>query len=104
MDILDWVRALVALVTTLALIAGAALLARRLGMLQGVVAGQVRRMRVSERLMLDPRRSVVIVRVDDEEHVLLLSPFGDSKIAVVTNPPPLAGEGEANAVSEGAGT
>lgn len=80
MDILDWVRALVALVATLALIGLAALAARRLGMLQGVGPGQARRMRVMERLMLDPRRSVVIVRVDSEEHVLLLSPFGEKKL------------------------
>lgn len=80
MDILDWVRALVALAATLALIGLAALGARRLGMLQGVGTGQVRRMRVMERLMLDPRRSVVIVRVDSEEHVLLLSPFGERKL------------------------
>lgn len=103
MDILDWLRALVALITTLALIAGAALLARRLGMLQGVVAGQVRRIRVSERLALDPRRSVVIVRVDDEEHVILLSPFGELKLGAVANPPPLVAE-HASAANGGEGT
>jgi len=86
MDILDWVRALVALAATLALIGLAALGARRLGMLQGVGVGQVRRMRVMERLMLDPRRSVVIVRVDSEEHVLLLSPFGERKLGRMPAP------------------
>lgn len=81
MDILDWLRALAALVATLGLIALAALVARRLNMLQGTaLGGGPRRMRVSERLMLDPRRSVVIVRVDGEEHVLLLSPFGEVKL------------------------
>jgi flagellar protein FliO/FliZ len=80
MDILDWVRALVALAATLALIGLAALAARRLGMLQDAGMGQVRRMRVMERLMLDPRRSVVIVRVDSEDHVLLLSPFGEREL------------------------
>jgi flagellar protein FliO/FliZ len=50
-----------------------------------------RRMRVVERLLLDPRRSVVIVRVDQEEHVLLLSPFGEKKLArqaAPADPPP----------------
>jgi flagellar protein FliO/FliZ len=89
MDVLDWLRALVALVATLALIGLAALAARRLNMLQGAIPG-TRRLRVSERLMLDPRRSVVIVRVDDEEHVLLLSPFGEKKLGRIANPPPLA--------------
>jgi flagellar protein FliO/FliZ len=82
MDVLDWFRALAALAATLALIGLGAFVARRLGMLQGALPGQgMRRMRVSERLMLDPRRSVVIVRVDGEEHVLLLSPFGEKKLA-----------------------
>ena len=81
MDILDWVRAVFALVATLGLIGLAAVGARRFGMINGVMPGQVRRMRVMERLMLDPRRSVVIVRVDSEEHVLLLSPFGERKLA-----------------------
>lgn len=81
MDVLDWLRALAALAATLGLIALAALVARRLNMLQGSLPGGARRMRVSERLMLDPRRSVVIVRVDGEEHVLLLSPFGEKKLA-----------------------
>ena len=31
-----------------------------------------RRLSITETLMLDPRRKVVIVRVDDAEHVLLL--------------------------------
>lgn len=87
MDILDWVRALVALAATLALIGLAALAARRLGMLQDAGIGQVRRMRVMERLMLDPRRSVVIVRVDSEDHVLLLSPFGERALGRTTAAP-----------------
>jgi len=102
MDILDWVRALVALIATLGLIGLAAIAARRLGMLQGVGAGQVRRMRVSERLMLDPRRSVVIVRVDSEEHVILLSPFGERELArkpAAPDPVPPAAESAAESAS-----
>jgi flagellar protein FliO/FliZ len=75
-ELLDWARALFALLATLALIAGAAYAARRLGMLQPGVPGP-KRMRVTEALMLDPRRRIVIVRVDDREHVLLLGPGGD---------------------------
>jgi flagellar protein FliO/FliZ len=89
MDVLDWLRALVALAVTLALIGLAALTLRRLGMLEGGLPGlpAQRRMKVVERLMLDPRRSVVIVRVDAEEHVLLLSPFGERKLARQPAPP-----------------
>jgi flagellar protein FliO/FliZ len=90
MDILDWLRALVALVATLGLVGLAALAARRFGMVQTMIGGQARRMRVSERLMLDPRRSIVIVRIDSEEHVLLLSPFGEKKLARRPAPPEAA--------------
>ena len=76
MDWIDWARALFALIATLALIVGAAYLARRVGMLQGGAQGP-KRLKVSESLMLDPRRRLVIVRCDDREHVLLLSPAGD---------------------------
>lgn len=76
MEVLDWARALFALIATLALIAGAAYAARRLGMLQPGGQGP-KRMRITETLMLDPRRRMVIVRVDGREHVLLLGPGGD---------------------------
>ncbi len=72
----DWARAVAALAVTLALIAGAAYAARRLGMLQ-VGAQTPRRLTVSESLMLDPRRRLVLVRLDGREHLLLLSPAGD---------------------------
>jgi flagellar protein FliO/FliZ len=75
-ELLDWARALFALIATLALIVGAAYGARRLGMLRPGAQGP-KRMRVTETLMLDPRRRMVIVRVDDREHVLLLGPGGD---------------------------
>jgi flagellar protein FliO/FliZ len=34
-------------------------------------------MKVSESLMLDPRRRLVIVRCDEREHLILLGPGGD---------------------------
>jgi flagellar protein FliO/FliZ len=34
-------------------------------------------MKVTESLMLDPRRRMVIVRCDDREHLILLGPGGD---------------------------
>jgi flagellar protein FliO/FliZ len=75
-DLLDWARALFALVATLALIVGAAYAARRLGMLQPGGPG-IKRMRITETLLIDTRRRMVIVRVDEREHVLLLGPGGD---------------------------
>lgn len=92
MDWIDWARALFALIATLTLIVGAAYAARRLGMLQPGGQGP-RRLKISESLMIDPRRRLVIVRCDGREHLLLLGPGGDvvvSEVAAVD-----AGGGEA---------
>ncbi len=91
MDLLDWARALFALIATLALIVGAAYGARRLGMLQPGAPG-VKRMRVIESLLLDTRRRMVIVRVDEREHVLLLGPGGDVVVGDMPAKEPPAGE------------
>ncbi len=92
MDLLDWARTLFALIATLALIVGAAYAARRLGMLQPGGPG-VKRMRVTETLLIDTRRRMVIVRVDEREHVLLLGPGGDLVVGdMVAKHPSAAGE------------
>ncbi len=83
MDLLDWARALFALIATLALIGAAAYAARRLGMLRPNAQG-VRRMRITETLMLDPRRRMVIVRCDDREHLILCGPAGDVVVSEMT--------------------
>ena len=75
-----WLKALFALIATLALILGAAYGARRLGMLRPG-ANAARRLKISESMMLDPRRRLVIVACDGREHVLLLSPAGDLVVA-----------------------
>jgi len=79
-SLVDWGRALFALIATLALIGLVAYGARRLGMIQPGMAG-VRRLKVLESLMLDPRRRLVVVRFDNRDHLLLLSPAGDRAIA-----------------------
>lgn len=81
MDMLDFARYFAGLVLVLGLLAGFAYLLRR-GMMQGIFPGLAgaqthRRMRVSESLLLDPRRRMVIVKVDDKEHVLLLGAAGE---------------------------
>ncbi|MES1156338.1 MAG: flagellar biosynthetic protein FliO [Alphaproteobacteria bacterium] len=76
MNWIDWARTAAALLATLALIGALAYGARRFGMLRpGGIAH--RRMKVSESLMLDPRRRLVLVSLDGREHLLLLSPSGD---------------------------
>lgn len=81
MDVLDWLRAGAALIATLALLAGAAYVARRFNMLQPGAGNAMRRLKVTESLMLDPRRRLVVVRLDGREHLLLLSPGGDQVVA-----------------------
>ena len=76
---MDWARSVFALMATLALIVGVAWGARRVGMLQANGQGP-KRLRVTESLMLDPRRRMVIVRCDDREHLLLVGPGGDRKL------------------------
>jgi flagellar protein FliO/FliZ len=87
MDVWDWVRAFFGLLFVLGLIGAAGYGARRLGMLQAPRPGGSRRMSLAETLFLDPRRRIVIVRVDAEEHVLLLSPHGDRALAARPAPP-----------------
>jgi flagellar protein FliO/FliZ len=86
MDVVDWARALAALIGTLALLGLLAVLARRFNMIQPLRAGADRRLAVVETLMLDPRRKLVIVRDGGREHLLLLSPFGDARIDSRTAP------------------
>lgn len=76
MDGFDVARYLAALLLVLGLLAAFAFIMRRLygqGLLPSSLTGaDRRRMRVSETLVLDPRRRVVIVAIDGREHVLLL--------------------------------
>jgi flagellar protein FliO/FliZ len=80
---MEWARALAALIATLALIGLAGYAARRFGLITGAPARGPRRLQVVESLMLDPRRRLVIVRMDDREHLILLSAGGDRRVASV---------------------
>jgi flagellar protein FliO/FliZ len=84
LDLIDFSRYFAALLVVLGLLGGFALLVRS-GWLPGSLQGfsglssltgprPERRLSVKETLILDPRRRVMIVKVDGEEHVLLLGP------------------------------
>ena len=80
MDALDILRYFAALLLVLGLLGGFLFIVRR-GWIPGMAtlsgfAGipADRRLNVKESLVLDPRRRVVIVKADDQEHVLLLGP------------------------------
>ena len=81
MDLFDVAKMAAALLATLALIGAAAWAARRFGMVQFQRPPTERRIKVVESLMLDPRRKLVLVRFNDREHLLLLSPSGDRPVA-----------------------
>lgn len=75
MDFLDLARAIFALAITLGIIGFAAWAARRYApqLLARLSAERgARRMTVVETLVLDPARRLVLVRIDDEERLLIL--------------------------------
>jgi len=79
MDPTEYLRFAAALIFVLALLGAFAFAARALGFLANVQRkpGE-RRLSIIESLLLDARRRVVIVRRDDKEYVILLSPHGET--------------------------
>lgn len=86
MDLIDFSRYALALLVILGLLAGFAVAlryAQARGLLPGA-AGPVRgarRMKAVESLMLDGRRRLVLVRIDQTEHAILLGAAGETLIA-----------------------
>jgi flagellar protein FliO/FliZ len=80
LDLIDFTRYVGALLVTLALLLGFLVAVKRFGPTLGLerlglgrgAAGGPRRLQVVESLMLDPRRRLVLVRADGQEHLLLL--------------------------------
>lgn len=86
MEAWDWLRAVLALSATVALIAVVGYGARRFNWLPTLAGGPGKRLSVIESLPLDPRRRLVLVRLDGLDHLLLLSPHGDRAIAAAAGP------------------
>ena len=76
MDLIDYGRFVAALLFVLGLIALTAWLARRFRLGPGGLPSAARRLAVLEALPLDARRKLVLIRRDETEHLLLLSPEG----------------------------
>lgn len=95
MDPLDLVRATAALALTLGLLLGLAWLARRYGLMQGAPPPTSRgRLKLVEQLWLDAGRSrVMIVRCDDTEHVVVVSPTAVHALSSMPAQALKAGEG-----------
>ena len=79
----EYIRVLAALLIIIALRGGLALIARRAGLGGAAIQfGQGKnradkRLKVTETLMIDPKRRLVLVQVDDRETLLLLGPHRD---------------------------
>jgi len=76
MEFIDIARYVGALVLVLGLLGLAALAARRFGVPGIVKAGAERRLAVVESLMIAPRTRLLLVRRDDIEHLVMLTPQG----------------------------
>ena len=103
-DPTQYLRFVAALIFVLALMGAAVYALRAFGLVQ--LTGRKptdRRLSVVESLMIDARRRLLIVRRDDKEHLILLSPTGETvvegnieaKLAQVTAPTLFAVKAEA---------
>ena len=92
MDSFAALRTIGGLLTVLGILAGALWAVRRFNLtLPGAHGHSARRLQIVERLGLDPRRSVVLLRCDDREHLVILGPDGpllvDSRVGPARAPP-----------------
>jgi flagellar protein FliO/FliZ len=76
MDGAEMVRALAALAAVLALLGAGLWGARRLGLATSARQGHAARLMLTERIALDQKRSLALVRHGAAEHLLLLAPEG----------------------------
>ena len=93
MDEFSYLRFVASLLLVLGLIVACLWAIRRFGLSGSILgAGQRRRLRIIETLPVDAKNRLVLVRLDDREHLLLI---GASSSAIVERDivPPLAGPG-----------
>ncbi len=89
---MDWLyvlRAIGALMLTLALLALIAFLVRKYGLMGEIIPqkGNKRRLKLIEQLWLDAGRSrIIIIECDGIEQTILLSPNGATNLNLKTNP------------------
>ena len=80
-DPTQYLRFAAALVFVLALIGAAAYALRAFGLVSLVGRRPTdRRLSIVESLLIDARRRLVIVRRDDKEHLILISPTGETLV------------------------
>lgn len=87
MDAEAILRTFASLALVLGMLAAALWAVRRFDLRLPGRAAASGRLQLVERLSLDPKRSLVLVRHDGREHLLMLGPEGMSAIDVATSPP-----------------
>jgi len=93
MEIRDYLWALLALVSVLALIGMLAWAMRRMGWATGARFGTSQRLRVTETVAVDVKRKLVLVRRDNVEHLLLIGAEHD--LVIESGIPVAAGHAQA---------
>ena len=85
MNFFDLIRALAALSLTLGLLIGAAWLARRYGLMQGQLPSLTKgRLKLVEQIWLDAGRTrAIVLRYNDTEHLLIVTPTGATALSSV---------------------
>ena len=76
----DYLRFVLALVFVLGLMGGLFLILKKLNLGNLQPLASKRRLRVVESLMLDARHRAVILQRDDKEHLVILSPTGETVV------------------------
>jgi flagellar protein FliO/FliZ len=88
MDVLDFFRYFAALLLVLGLIGAAGLATRKFGLPGFAKPAAERRLHIVETLMLSPRQKIAILRRDDVEHLVMITPTGATVIESSFTPPP----------------
>lgn len=77
----DFIRLIAALALVLALMGGLTIILRRINASAGLqMPGQKRRLKIVEMMNLDPRRRLVLISRDGQEHLVILGPTGETVI------------------------
>lgn len=81
MDVYDYIKFFAAFALVMGLMAGLALLLKKLNLGNiGMAGSEKRRLKIVELLPLDARRKAVLIRRDDVDHLVILGPSGETVV------------------------
>ena len=91
----DYARFIMAFIFVMGLMGGLYLILKRMNLNGMQSIGAKRRLRIVESLMLDSRHRAVILQRDDKEHLVILSPSGETVVETRIEPPAAHPDGKA---------